>query len=77
VSAHDDSRQAKEALQRAQKLAKQAKKKDYYKILGVRRNADKRQVMKAYRKLAQQWHPDNFQNDAEKERAQEKVFRRR
>jgi hypothetical protein len=50
-----------------------AKKKDYYKILGVRRNADKRQIMKAYRKLAQQWHPDNFQNEAEKQRAQEKV----
>lgn len=74
ASAHEDSRQAKEALNRAQKMQKQAKKKDYYKILGVRRNADKRQVMKAYRKLAQQWHPDNFQNDAEKARAQDKFI---
>jgi len=74
VNAHGDSREAKEALNRAQKLMKQAKKKDYYKILGVRRNADKRQVMKAYRKLAQQWHPDNFQDDAEKARAQEKFI---
>lgn len=30
--------------------------------------------MKAYRKLAQQWHPDNFQDDAEKARAQEKFI---
>uniref|UniRef100_A0A914I6N5 J domain-containing protein n=1 Tax=Globodera rostochiensis TaxID=31243 RepID=A0A914I6N5_GLORO len=74
VNAHEGSRRAKEQLTRAQKMLKLSKKKDYYKILGVRRNADKRQVMKAYRKLAQQWHPDNFQDDAEKERAQEKFF---
>ncbi|CAK5103262.1 unnamed protein product [Meloidogyne enterolobii] len=74
VKANEDSRQAKEALNRALKLQKQAKKRDYYKILGVRRNADKRTIMKAYRKLAQQWHPDNFQDDAEKKRAQEKFI---
>ncbi|KAI1706753.1 dnaJ domain-containing protein [Ditylenchus destructor] len=74
AKAHDDSRRAKEALNRAQKLAKQAKKKDYYKILGLRRNADKRDVMKAYRKLAQKWHPDNFQDDDEKKRAQDKFI---
>ena len=27
-----------------------------------------------FRKLAQQWHPDNFQDDAEKKRAQEKFI---
>jgi len=30
--------------------------------------------MKAYRKLAQKWHPDQYQDDAEKARAQEKFF---
>lgn len=74
VNAHDDSRKAKEGLHRAQKLLKQSQKKDYYKILGVRRNADKREVMKAYRKLAQKWHPDNFQDDEEKKRAQDKFI---
>lgn len=37
VNAHEDSRRAKEQLNRAQKLLKQSKKRDYYKILGVRR----------------------------------------
>ena len=32
--------------------------KDYYKILGVDRNADADAIKKAYRKLARQHHPD-------------------
>jgi DnaJ family protein C protein 3 len=74
ATAHDGNRRAKEGLQRAQKLLKQSKKRDYYKILGVRRNANKQQINKAYRKLAQQWHPDNFRDEEEKKRAQEKFI---
>lgn len=32
--------------------------KDYYEILGVERGADEKQIKRAYRKLAQQYHPD-------------------
>jgi curved DNA-binding protein len=32
--------------------------KDYYKILGVDRNAEEKKIKKAYRKLARQYHPD-------------------
>ena len=32
--------------------------KDYYRILGVSRNADEKEIRKTYRKLARQYHPD-------------------
>lgn len=69
----DDSLQrAKEGLERAQKLKKQASKRDYYKILGVRRTANKKEISKAYRSLAQKWHPDHF--DGEEKKKAEKMF---
>ena len=32
--------------------------KDYYKILGVAKNADQKEIRQAYRKLARKHHPD-------------------
>jgi molecular chaperone DnaJ len=41
--------------------------KDYYAALGVPKNATASEIKKAYRKLAQQHHPDTRQGDADAE----------
>ncbi|XP_077258319.1 dnaJ homolog subfamily C member P58IPK [Temnothorax americanus] len=65
---------AKQGLQKAQQRQKISESRDYYKILGVSRTANKRDIIKAYRKAAQKWHPDNFQEGDEKKRAQKKFI---
>ncbi len=41
--------------------------KDYYKILGVQKNAGKEEIKKAFKKLAMQYHPDRAPEDKKKE----------
>ncbi|BGP47093.1 hypothetical protein JCM10450v2_002945 [Rhodotorula kratochvilovae] len=55
-----------ERLQKAQRLLKQSKSKDYYKILGVSRDADDKTIKRAYRKATLKAHPDKEGGSEEK-----------
>ncbi|KAI7895704.1 uncharacterized protein EV154DRAFT_494661 [Mucor mucedo] len=64
---------ARTLLQQAQQKLKQSKKIDYYKLLDVSPNADTREIKKAYRKKAHEWHPDKYSGDLDKEKVERKM----
>jgi len=58
----------------SQKASKQAKTKDYYAIIGVKKDATNSEITKAYRKLCLKYHPDRQDNEEAKELANKKML---
>ncbi|KAG1653057.1 DnaJ subfamily C member 3 [Nymphon striatum] len=69
----ENSKRAQEGIKKVNRLLKQSNRRDYYKILGVKRTANKRDIIKAYRKQARKWHPDQFQ-EVDRKKAEKKFI---
>uniref|UniRef100_A0A8C6SZR1 DnaJ homolog subfamily C member 7 n=1 Tax=Neogobius melanostomus TaxID=47308 RepID=A0A8C6SZR1_9GOBI len=66
----------KHLLKSAQLELKKSKRKDYYKVLGVGKNATDDEIKKAYRKRALMHHPDRHSSaTAEIQKEEEKKFK--
>lgn len=66
----------KNLLKDAKLQLKKSKRKDYYKILGVSKQATEDEIKKAYRKRALVHHPDRHANSSEEEKKeQERKFK--
>mmetsp|Transcript_24355 Transcript_24355/g.68271 ORF Transcript_24355/g.68271 Transcript_24355/m.68271 type:complete len:484 (+) Transcript_24355:91-1542(+) len=70
-----NNRAARQGMQRVQKLKKMADRVDYYKVLGVGRDASKSEIKKAFRKLLLEKHPDKVSGAEEgaKDRAEKEM----
>lgn len=71
---HEGNRLIDERLQEAQTLLRRSKTKDYYKILGVSKDADEATIKRAYRKATKEHHPDkSMARGVSKEEAEKKM----
>mmetsp|Transcript_13690 Transcript_13690/g.34406 ORF Transcript_13690/g.34406 Transcript_13690/m.34406 type:complete len:529 (-) Transcript_13690:137-1723(-) len=71
ININQHNRKAHGLIQQVQKLRKMAARKDYYKILGVAKEASDVDIKKAYKSLARKWHPDKNRDNVEEA---EKMF---
>ncbi|TGZ80204.1 DnaJ and TPR domain protein [Ascodesmis nigricans] len=69
----ESSRVFSQKFREAQTLLKRSKEKDYYKVLGVSRDADDRTIKRAYRNLVKQYHPDKYRGELNEEEVQSKM----
>lgn len=67
----EKTHEIKQLLKEAKLSLKKSKRKDYYKILGIDKNATDNEIKKAYRKRALVHHPDRHANASEEEKRQQ------
>ncbi len=76
VERKEPSPENRAAVKEAKRLEKMAKRKNYYKILEISRDATDYDIKKAYKRLAMRHHPDRHATaEDEKRREEEKIFK--
>jgi DnaJ-class molecular chaperone len=58
-----------------QREEKKSQRRDFYKILDVRRDSGPEEIRKSFKKLASQWHPDKNSESQEMRELAEKMFK--
>lgn len=72
----DVQREVAKGLRDAKAALRKARRKDYYAILAVSKDADEDELKKAYRKAALKWHPDRHSTAEEEDKKKaEAVFK--
>uniref|UniRef100_A0A7S0GMX5 J domain-containing protein n=1 Tax=Proboscia inermis TaxID=420281 RepID=A0A7S0GMX5_9STRA len=74
VNSDEQKRDIQTKLRAAKVQLKRAGRKDFYKILGVARDADESEIKKAYRKMALKFHPDRQASGTEEEKQKAEVI---
>lgn len=63
----------REKIKKAQLELKKSKRKDYYKLLNIPKDAGEKEIQKAYKKAALLWHPDRHSSKSEEERKEAEI----
>lgn len=72
----EPTQQAAQDVRQAKQKQKMAARKDYYKILGISKDANQNEIKKAYRKQAMKHHPDRHSAGTEEDKIEaEKKFK--
>jgi len=76
LAPEEEEREYARKMHQAKVALKRAKRKDYYRLLGLSSDATEDEIRKAYRKLALKHHPDRHTSSSEEEKAKaEKEFK--